>query len=80
VGTNLALLGLLMPVIGLLGAAIAMTASFAISSALLVIAFRRYGGMSLSTMWRYQRSDSAVLFEAARGIRAKLRGAIAGGD
>jgi O-antigen/teichoic acid export membrane protein len=71
---NLGLLWLLMPLMGLLGAAIAMTASYAVSSALLVIAFRRYSGMSLSTMWRYQRSDSAAMLDAVSRFRGRLRG------
>ncbi|MCX5682210.1 MAG: polysaccharide biosynthesis C-terminal domain-containing protein [Planctomycetota bacterium] len=69
---NLALLGILMPVIGLLGAAIAMTASFAFSGVYLILAFRRQSHMSLAAMWRYQRSDWAAMQDALSRIRGRL--------
>lgn len=80
VGVNVGLMWLLMPVMGLLGAATAMTVSYAVSSALLMVAFSRHSGTGLMTMWRYQRSDWSALAGAARGLRAKLRGSTSATD
>ena len=74
IAANLGLLWLLMPWIGLEGAAAAMVGSFVVSGIILMIAFRRYSGMRPLEVWRYRRTDWAALVEAARGLRAKLRG------
>ena len=69
---NIVTLLALMPLIGLAGAAIAMTNSYFISSAILVIAFRRATGMGLRQMWLFRRSDWSMLAQAWRSTRSKL--------
>ena len=58
---NLGLLVGLMPVIGLAGAAVAMTGNYLISSAILTAAFHRASRMGLREAWRPRRSDWAEL-------------------
>ena len=73
VAVNLVLLWLLMPAIGLLGAAVAMTVSYAVGSALLVVVFSRYSGTGLVAMWRYQRSDWTAMREVVNRFRYRLQ-------
>jgi O-antigen/teichoic acid export membrane protein len=72
IAANLGLLWLLMPWIGLEGAAAAMVGSFVVSGILLMIAFRRYSGMRPLEVWRYRRADWAALREALNGLRNRL--------
>jgi O-antigen/teichoic acid export membrane protein len=72
IAANLGLMWLLMPWIGLEGAAAAMVGSFVVSGILLMIAFRRYSGMRPLEVWRYRRADWAALREALSGLRNRL--------
>ena len=67
---NLALVVLLLPRIGLSGAAIAMCASYVVSSAILTFTFRRLSGLSLWEIVRPRKSD----WEPMRRIWDRLRG------
>ncbi len=66
---NIFALLLLLPVIGLPGAAWAMTLGFVTSSFVLVGAFRRVTGMSLSDTWRPRSEDAAKIKDALRDLR-----------
>ena len=70
---NLVVLWWLMPAIGLPGAAVAMSASFLVSSIILAAAFKRLSGLSQKEMWRYRRADWAVAADGLRRLRARLR-------
>ena len=72
IAANLGLMWLLMPWIGLEGAAAAMVGSFVVSGIILMIAFRRYSGMRPLEVWRYRRADWAALREALNGLRNRL--------
>jgi len=69
--TTLGLLLLLLPRIGILGAAIAMAANYFISSAFLTLCFSRLSGISLFQLVRFRRSDWAFLTDLLRRIRRK---------
>jgi O-antigen/teichoic acid export membrane protein len=68
---NLGLLVGLMPVIGLAGAAVAMTGNYLISSAILTAAFHRASRMGLREAWRPRRSDWAELGRLWRRVRGR---------
>ncbi len=59
--TNIATLWFLLPRIGLPGAAVAMTASFCVSSAFLVWSFVRISRIPLRNIWRFRRHDFSTL-------------------
>jgi O-antigen/teichoic acid export membrane protein len=64
---NLGTLIILLPIMGLPGAAWAMTAGYVVSTAILVAAFRRSSGMGLVDTWRPRREDVVFLLKALRG-------------
>jgi len=68
---NIATLLLLLPVMGLAGGALAMTLGFLTSSIILVGAFRRVTGMSLSEAWRPRMEDVRRVREALRDLRER---------
>jgi len=70
VGVNLVLILVLMPLLHLPGAALAMTASYLVSSAILAFSFHRISGMGLLETWRFRKSDWAFLGR----LRGRLRG------
>jgi O-antigen/teichoic acid export membrane protein len=70
--TNLALLWLLMPLLSVLGAAIAMSGSFLLSGLILTVAFGHYTGMRQWEIWRPRRADYLMLVEVFRRVRARL--------
>jgi len=59
--TNLIVLWLLLPVLGLTGAAIAMVASHLVSSSILIHAFTKLSGLGMEGTWRFRRSDWTAL-------------------
>lgn len=70
VATNLLLLWILLPLMGLIGAAMAMAANYMISSLILTAAFTRVSKMNLRSTFRFQSSDWAPL----RRLRVKVFG------
>ncbi len=70
----------MLPVMGLAGAAWAMTAGYVVSGAILVDAFRRSTRMKLGETWRPRRDDVVMLADGMRMvIRSALRRRPAGG-
>lgn len=61
---NLATLWILLPVMGLPGAAIAMVAEHCLSAILLAIGFSRFSCFGFNEIWRYQRSDMVIMKNA----------------
>jgi O-antigen/teichoic acid export membrane protein len=55
--TNLAFLWFLLPVLGLSAAAWGVTASYIVSASILLLAFRKISGMSISHIARFESSD-----------------------
>jgi O-antigen/teichoic acid export membrane protein len=74
---NVAAQLVLLPSMGLRGAAVAMTTGYAISGVMLVLAFRRASGLKLLETWAPRRADVALLFELMGHLRR--RGATPGG-
>jgi O-antigen/teichoic acid export membrane protein len=66
---NVVALLLLLPVIGLAGAAWAMTLGFLASSIVLVLSFRRVTGMGLAETWRPRAGDMARIAEGIADLR-----------
>lgn len=64
--TNLAALWLLLPILGLPGAAIGVTVSYFVSSTILMFAFSKYSGMKLQTIWSIKRSDWTMIADFLR--------------
>jgi O-antigen/teichoic acid export membrane protein len=77
---NITALLVLLPVMGLAGAALAMTLGFLTSSVILVAAFRRVTGMSLSEAWRPRMDDVRRVREALRDLRERGFGHRSGGE
>lgn len=71
----------LLPVLGLAGAAWAMTIGYAVSGAILMEAFRRSTGMTLLSTWWPRRDDIVMLTEGFRMVaRSAFRRIRAGGS
>ncbi|MBA7506225.1 hypothetical protein ES706_04906 [subsurface metagenome] len=68
---NLVTLWLLLPVMGLPGAAIGMVAGYFVSSTFLTLGFSRFSGLSFAEIWWYRRADWAFLNKSIK--RAYLR-------
>lgn len=64
---NLGVLLLLLPVMGLPGAAWAMTTGYVVSTLVLAIAFRRASGIGLTETWLPRREDAVFLLDLVRG-------------
>ena len=58
---NLIVLWLLLPMVGLLGAALAVTVSYFASSAILVVSFSRLSQLKIREIWGFRRLDWALL-------------------
>lgn len=71
---NLGLLWYLMPRLGLVGAALAMTGSFVVQSAFVAWAFSRFSGKSQKEIWRFRRSDLDMLSRVVRSVRGRFSG------
>ncbi|MCX5653836.1 MAG: polysaccharide biosynthesis C-terminal domain-containing protein [Planctomycetota bacterium] len=69
---NLGVLVVLMPSMGLAGAAVAMTAGYLVGSFILSMSFCRYSGLRYREIWRFQRSDWAPMFDMVRRFRGRL--------
>ena len=65
---NVLVLAVLLPPMGLMGAAIAMTAGYLTSGLILVFAFRSASGLSLRDAWAPRASDLTLLLGAARTV------------
>jgi len=63
---NLIALWLLLPRLGLPGAALAVTFSYFVSSMILMISFSKFSQMSPAKIWNFQRSDWSTLFAMLR--------------
>jgi O-antigen/teichoic acid export membrane protein len=72
--TNLVFLWLLLPVYGLMGAAIGMAAGHMVSSVFLTYAFTRLSGLRIGETWRFRRSDWTALGQMMRLYRGRLAG------
>ncbi|MBN2564227.1 MAG: oligosaccharide flippase family protein [Candidatus Eisenbacteria bacterium] len=70
---NLAAIMVLLPRVGLVGAAWAMTAGYATSAAILMAAFRSATGLGLARTWLPRREDLALIGELLRRNVAYLR-------
>ena len=68
---NLGVLLLLLPVMGLPGAAWAMTTGYVVSTLVLAIAFRRASGMGFTETWLPRREDASFLLDV---VRSSMRG------
>jgi len=62
----------LLPVMGLPGAAWAMTFGFVVSSVVLIVAFRRASGLSLARTWLPRRRDVETIVTLARQVLGRL--------
>ncbi|MCY2927515.1 MAG: polysaccharide biosynthesis C-terminal domain-containing protein, partial [Planctomycetota bacterium] len=72
---NLGLLLILLPVIGLDGAAWAMTTGHAVAGILLICMFHYYSKMSIAQAWIPRKADWELVRDASRKIGGKLAGA-----
>ena len=72
--TNVAALWVLLPMIGLSGAAIGMTLGYLASSALLMVAFMRFSGLRAGEAWLPRRSDWGIVANAMKRVRQKILG------
>jgi O-antigen/teichoic acid export membrane protein len=71
--TNLVLLWLLLPVMGLAGAAWAMTLGYVVSSFILLQGFIRISGMAFQDVARFRKSDWLPVAEIWQGIGRRLK-------
>lgn len=69
---NAAALYALYPVLGLSGAAWAMTIGYGVGAMILLASFVRISGMGVGQVWRFRRSDWAMVGQAVQGVRARL--------
>ncbi len=72
---NLGVLLVLLPVMGLPGAAWAMTTGYVVSTLVLAIAFRRASGMGFGETWLPRREDASFLLDIVRGATRGSRAA-----
>ncbi len=70
---NLTVLWLLLPILGLPGAALGVTASYIVSSTILMFAFRKYSGLKLQTIWSMKRSDWNMLADLAHRAASSVK-------
>jgi len=76
---NVGALLTLLPLIGLPGAAWAMSLGYLGSSLVLAVAFMKTAGLTAGQTWAFRRGDLVVLGEALSRARALLRGRRSGG-
>ena len=69
---NIAAILFLLPIMGLSGAAWAMTIGFVVSSLILAVAFRRASGLSYVQTWMPRRHDIVTIVELARSVLDRL--------
>jgi len=67
--TNVVLLMVLLPRIGLIGAAWALTGGYFLGGTVLVWAFRKQSGLPLTECWLPRRVDLIFVRNAWRGLR-----------
>ena len=72
---NLGVLLLLLPVMGLPGAAWAMTTGYVVSTLVLAVAFRRASGMGFTETWLPRRGDASFLLDLVRSSMRRSRAA-----
>jgi O-antigen/teichoic acid export membrane protein len=70
--TNVVTLYVFMPLIGLNGAALAMTMGYVASAIVLTTSFSMLSGMSFWKTWRYRRGDWTMVGQAIRKVRTRL--------
>lgn len=70
---NVACVFLLLPLVGLSGAAWAMTVGNLASSLILVVAFHRVTGSGFAETWLPGRADVALLVDTVRGLGSRAR-------
>jgi O-antigen/teichoic acid export membrane protein len=70
---NAAALWLLLPTIGLLGAAMAVVIGYCVSSGLLFFSFMRFGGLNIRQTFQLRRSDWALIGSAMTRISRTFR-------
>ncbi len=69
---NIAGILVLLPIMGLSGAAWAMTIGFVVSSLVLVFSFRRASGLSFVQTWMPRRNDIVTIVGLARSVLERL--------
>jgi len=71
VATNLVLLAVLLPLMGLPGAAWAMTLGYFVSSFVLIKKFHSISSLTFIDVWKYKRKDITFLTDVMRKIQSK---------
>lgn len=71
VATNLAFLAILLPLMGLSGAAWAMTIGYFVSSFVLIKKFHSMSSLTFIDVWKYKRKDITLLTDVVRKIQSK---------
>jgi O-antigen/teichoic acid export membrane protein len=71
--TNLSVLLLLMPLIGLPGAAVGMTCSYVVSALILMVSFHRISGLKFLQTWHFNKSDFRGIFSMLKLSRRKKK-------
>ena len=71
---NMIALLLLLPLLGLSGAALAMVAGWLVGSILLMVGFLHHSELRLSQVWMFQSSDLAIVRQVFRGVIRKIPG------
>jgi len=75
---NLVLLVLLLPVMGLMGAAIAMAGNYLVTSVALTAVFHRLSGLGLMDVWKPRRADWSQVVDLLRSMPGRLLCALRG--
>ena len=70
---NVVLIQVLFPASRLAGASWALSISFLLSSLVLVLAFRKYSGLTLAQTWMPRRADYEQLINGVKGWRARFK-------
>jgi O-antigen/teichoic acid export membrane protein len=71
VATNLVFLAILLPIMGLSGAAWAMTLGYFVSSFILITKFHLMSSLTFVDVWKYKRKDITLLTDIVRKIQPK---------
>lgn len=69
---NLGLLLILLPIMGLNGAALAMSAGYICGGTVVVVGFRKFSGLSFAGSWLPRKADLTLFSDSFRKIRAKV--------
>ena len=73
VATNLVLLAILLPLMGLSGAAWAMTLGYFVSSFILIKKFHSMSNLTFIDVWKYKRKDFTIFTDILQNIQVKVR-------